>query len=218
MLNSPLRSLSQSNGLRKTLLFSIPVVVVAVILGTAIGKNVIGKSTLFTEQKEDIVLSVQRLGERAIYTDNSEQGPLFIGSAQSLEIEGRDFEMLTSSKATASNYVRFPQAKLTNTSAQSINQATICMVRSEISERTCLRYYDLKLAPGAVLDVKPKDWALPANRMQIQLDGQGGQFSKTSNKADIQSDKMWLPGRIPDFTLELQSVKFEDNSKWVTKH
>lgn len=218
MMTSSLRSFIQTKGSRRTLLLSIPVIALAVIIGTAIGKSTIGQSTSLTEQKEDIMSRVEKMGERTIYADNSEQGPLFIESAQSLEIEGRDFEMLTSSKATASNYVRFPQARLINSSGRLITQVTLCMVRPEISERTCLRFYDLKLAPGEALDVKPVDWALPASRVQVKLDEQSKQFSKVNDRNGIRSDAMWLPGRILDFTLELQSAKFEDNTKWVTTH
>ena len=213
-----LRNFLQSSDSRKTLMLSMLVIVVAVFIGNAIGKKVSGQSASTNQQRKAVLARVQSMEERAIIADNSEQGPLFIQSAYTKEIEGGAYQLLTSSKATASDYVRFPQAKLINNSSQQISQLTVCLVRSELSERTCLRFYDLKLAPSEALEVKPTDWALPSIRMQMKLNEKNGEFNKSDNKADIESDAMWIPGRIADFTIELQSVKFEGNTKWVTKH
>ncbi len=190
---------------------------IVVMLGSVIGKSAKGQASRNEVEKKAMVEKVRALADKALFTDNSEQGPLFIQSAGAKEVAGAEYQLLTTNKSEASSYITFPDVRLINNSAQTIKRLAVCLQVRDSTDRTCLRFYDVKIAPSQEFSIKAVDWAKPRMKMLPKFTEKDGAFKPETRLPDFDSEAMWLPGRADDYSIALLSVMFDDGAKWVSK-
>ncbi|MGH9853310.1 MAG: hypothetical protein ACREBD_26010, partial [Blastocatellia bacterium] len=93
---------SQFSSTLPMILTGIAALLVVVILGSAIGKSAKGQASKAEGEKRALVEKIRTLADRPLFTDNSEQGPLFIQSAGVKEVAGAEYQLLTRSTSEAS--------------------------------------------------------------------------------------------------------------------
>ncbi|MCI0562650.1 MAG: hypothetical protein MN733_29575 [Nitrososphaera sp.] len=196
---------------------SIATLLVLLVAGVGIIRSASGQSSIQDKQRSAVIEEVRTTPSVSMIVDNSDQAPLFIHSADGKAIDGADYQRLTGAKADASRYVTFPNIKLVNNSDLVVTKLSVYMKSKLTDEAHSLRFYSVKIAPGAEFSITPSDWAGPRAKTQTKFVEKKGAFVRANQTLDLDSEAMWMPGNVQDYSIGLLSAEFENGTKWVAK-
>lgn len=204
----------------RKIFLGVAVLLALTVIGVAVIKSVSGQSNNREKTRAVALEEVSQIPNESMIVVNSDpvsQPPLTILSADGKAIDGADYHRLTGVKAEASRYVTMPNIKLVNSSDQTITRFAICMRSKLVDDIHCLRFLSVKIAPNTEFQVTSKDWVGPRAKTQVKFAEKDGAFVRENRTLDLDSEAMWLPGGVQDYTIGVSSAEFESGTKWTTK-
>jgi len=195
----------------------IAILLLLLVVGVGIIRSASGESIIQDKQSVAVIEGVRETPSVSMLVDNSDstEPPLFILAADGKAIDGADYQRLTGARADASRYVTFPNLRLVNQSNLTITRFSVCMKSKLAGERNCLQFRTVKIAPSAEFLVTSKDWAGPRSKMRVKFAEKDGAFARANRTLDLDSEAIWMPGDVQDYSIELLSASFENETRWV---
>lgn len=196
--------------------------VVLLIVGVAIGiskKAVLGNSSIDDAnlQKKAVLERVANSSDLPLAADNSEGSPLFILAANVKEVTDEEYQQLTGIKEGSLNHITFPNVKVINTANQPVKEFSLCLVHKYSDRKECIMRTNIEIEPSRDFSVDAVTWAGPRKAMMRKFSKKEGVFQEDKSRPRLDSEEMWLPGNVTDYTLVIASVDFANGNKWVTK-
>lgn len=193
---------------------AVVLLVASIAIASAIGKHSARNNSAL--QKE-VVETVKAAPELAIGVDNSESPPLMIESASVKEVTSLEYQQLTGTQSASGQYVTFPNVKLLNNTNQTVTAFVLVLEDKRSPEHDGLAMTALKIEPFKDFAVESMDWAKPKKKMVKKYIASGGVVQEDNREPGLDTEYMWLPGRVGDFSVLVGMVEFADGSKWMTK-
>lgn len=193
---------------------AVVLLIVSLAIGGAIGKHSAQNND--SVQKE-ILETVKASPDLAIGVDNSESAPLVIESASVKEVTSGEYQQLTGTQSASGRYVTFPNVKLLNNTNQIVTAFVLVLEDKRSPEHDGLAITALKIEPFKDFAIEPIDWAKPKKKMVKKFIESGGVVQEDNREPGLDTEYMWLPGSVGDFSVLVGMVEFADGSKWMTK-
>jgi hypothetical protein len=171
------------------------------------------KSLHRTNQEKDTVEKVRQYQNMPIAIDNYEGIPLFIQKADVKEITNDQYYQLIGSTKGSNNYVSFPNVTLTNNTNQVVTGFALLLGNKQTKRVHWVMFNDLSIEPAASYSVRPSDWIQPEKVFRVSEEGKTTKTNRPT--ADLDSEKIWLPGTIAELILRVGIVEFKEGSKWI---
>lgn len=197
-------------------------VAVLMIIAITIGiskKAVVGNSSIddANSRNKAVIERVANSSDLPIAVDNSEGSPLFILAANVKEVTDGEYQQLTGIKADSLNHITFPNVKVVNNANQPVKEFALCLVHKYSDRKECILRTNLEIEPSKDFSVDAVTWAGPRRAMLRKFSKKEGLFQEDKSRPGLDSEEMWLPGSVADYTLVIASVEFANGNKWVTK-
>ncbi|HJQ67789.1 MAG TPA: hypothetical protein VKA70_02385 [Blastocatellia bacterium] len=197
-------------------------VTVLMIVAITIGINkkaVVGNSSTddANSRNKAVIEKVANSSDLPLATDNSEGSPLFILTANVKEVTDDDYQQLTGIKENSLNHITFPNVILVNNANQPVKEFTLCLVHKHSDRKECIMRTNLEIGPSRDFSVEAVTWAGPRKAMMRKFSKKEGVFQEDKSRPGLDSQEMWLPGNVSDYTLVVASVELANGNKWVTK-
>lgn len=191
---------------------------VLLFISIAIGGGIGAKSAdANNERMEQTVERVRKSPDFPLNIDNTENPPILIQAASVKEVSGAEYQELTGIKTDSLKCVTFPNVKLTNNTSQTVTAFVLILVDKHSSRNKALMMSSLNLEPLKDFSIEPVNWAKPRRQMMRKFVEKEGMFQEDKSSPDLNSEEMWLPGGVSEFSVLVAGVEFADGSEWTTK-
>lgn len=193
---------------RAAVVVSMAVLFFALIGGIVLGQS--SKKTDVDEGRREIVEKIRQYPESQISFENYEGLPLLIQEAKVREIGNSEYPQLTGRSTESPGYVSFPNVTLTNNTNQRVIGFALAIGNRQTREMDGVKLSKISIEPHGSYSVKASDFIRPERMVHVAKSG------KVSNRlsGDLDSEKMWLQGRVSDMVLTIGIVEFEDGTIW----
>ena len=191
---------------------------VLLFISIAIGGGIGAKSAdANNEQMEQTVERVRKSPDFPLNIDNTENPPILIQAASMKEVSGAEYQELTGIKTDSLKFVTFPNVRLINNTNQTVTAFILILVDKHSTRNKALMMSSLNLEPFKDFSIEPVIWAKPRRQMMRKFAEKEGTFQEDKSSPDLNSEEMWLPGGVSEFSVLVAGVEFADGSEWTTK-
>jgi hypothetical protein len=187
---------------------------ISIAIGGGIGtKSAEGNN----DRKEQTIERVRKSPDLPLSIDNTEEPPILIQAASMKEVSGAKYQELTGIKTDSLKCVTFPNVRLINNTNQTVTAFILILVDKHSTRNKALMMSSLNLEPFKDFSIEPVIWAKPRRQMMSKFAEKEGTFQEDKSLPDLNSEEMWLPGGVSEFSVLVAKVEFADGSEWLTK-